>query len=295
MPRSHPPTLLTLVRRTLQEECGVTRGEHILVAVSGGSDSTALLHALARLSASLGFRLTAHAVDHGLRQEAAREIEGARALAERLDVPFGATRVQVGSGGNLQAEARKARYAALRRAMLEVGAHYVATAHQAEDRAETVLMRLLRGAGPRGLSVLSPRTGFLLRPLIRVRKSAVEAHLERHGLEHASDPTNRDPRFLRTRVRGELLPLLESMAPAVVDHLNMLADALASGPPPTIIDANGNPVPLGRAQIAALRRANAKRSSRCRIRLSGGRELTIDAKTGSYRVVGPAGERKGAD
>ncbi|HEY6561234.1 MAG TPA: tRNA lysidine(34) synthetase TilS [Polyangiaceae bacterium] len=295
MPRSHPPTLLTLVRRTLKEECGVRPGEHILLAVSGGSDSTALLHALARLAPRLELRVSAHAVNHGLRPEAAREIEQAQALATRLGVPFAATRVHVELEGNLQAQARKARYAALRRAMLETGADYVATAHHADDRGETVLMRLLRGAGPRGLCVLPARSGFLLRPMMRVRKTAVQAHLTRHHLTFARDPSNEDSRFLRTRVRRELLPLLESMAPAIVDHLNMLADALASGPPPTIVDGNGKAVSLGRAQIAALRRASAQRAGLCRIRLSGGRELTIDAKTGSYAVVGPASERNEAD
>ncbi len=295
MARSHPPTLLTLVRRTLTEECGVRAGEHILLAVSGGSDSTALLHALARLAPKLGLRVSAHAVDHGLRPEAAREIEGVRELALRTGVPFSCSRVHVERTGNLQAQARKARYAALREAMRAGGADYVATAHHADDRAETVLLRLLRGAGPRGLSVLPARSGFLLRPMMRVRKTAVLAHLARHQLVHATDPSNEDARFLRTRVRLELLPLLESMAPAIVDHLTTLADALASGPPPTIIDADGKVVSLGRAQIAALRRASARRSGLSRIRVAGGRELTIDANTGSYAVVGPAPERTEPD
>jgi tRNA(Ile)-lysidine synthase len=278
---------LTLVRRTLREECAVRAGEHVLVAVSGGGDSTALLHALSRLAPALDLHVSAHAVDHGLRAEAPGEIEQVRELAARLGVPFTISRVRV-AHGNLQAEARKARYAALRNAMREMGAHYVATAHHADDRAETVLLRLLRGAGPRGLAVLPARSGFLLRPMMRARKTAVRAHLERHGLLHASDPSNQDPRFLRTRVRRELLPLLESLEPAVVDHLNMLADALASGPPPEIVDANGEAVQLGRAQIATLRRAHAQRKGRFQIRLSGGRELTIDGKTGSYTVVEPA-------
>jgi tRNA(Ile)-lysidine synthase len=177
MARSHPPTLLTLVRRSLREECNVEPGERVLVAVSGGSDSTALLHVLARLAPEFGIFVSAHGVDHGLRAEAAQELDGVEALAERLSVPFTRSKVELQSSGNLQARARKARYLALNEARAEANATYVATAHHAEDRAETVLMRLLRGAGPRGLAVLAARSGSLLRPMIRARKAAVLAHL----------------------------------------------------------------------------------------------------------------------
>src|SRR5690348_3702883 len=156
MPRSHPPSLITIVRRTLLEECGPLRGQSVLAAVSGGGDSQAMLEVLARLAPQLGFSLRAHGVDHGLRPEAARELDLAQALAQRLGVPFGRTRLQLARGANLQARARQARYAALREVALPVGA-LIATAHHADDRAETVLLRLLRGAGPRGLAVLPAR------------------------------------------------------------------------------------------------------------------------------------------
>lgn len=284
MARSHPPTLLTLVRRSLREECNVERGARVLVAVSGGGDSTALLHALARLAPELGIFVSAHAVDHGLRPEAAAELDLAESLAERLNVPFSRSKVTLEAGGNLQARARKARYRALHEARAAASATYIATAHHADDRAETLLMRMLRGAGPRGLAVLPPRSGILLRPLIRVRKATIALHLERHGLQFASDPSNENERFLRVRVRTELLPLLESMNPAVVEHLNALADALAAGPPPCVLDAQGKPVFLGRDQVRALRRASARNLRHARIWLAGGQELTIDEKTGGYRL-----------
>jgi tRNA(Ile)-lysidine synthase len=289
---SHPPTLLTLVRRTLREECAVQPGDHILIAVSGGGDSIALLHALARIGPALGIRLSAHAVDHGLREEAAGELDLAEGVAERCAVPFSRCTVQLKAGGNLQHRARQARYAALREAQAALGAHYIATAHHADDRAETVLMRLLRGAGPPGLAVLPARSGALLRPMIRARKHAVTAHLSRHKLPYALDPSNSDPRFFRTRVRRELMPVLESLAPAVVEHVNALADALVAGPPPVVVDGEGHSVPLGRAQLAALRRAVARNTRRTRIWLPGGRELTIDAKTGTYAVGGRSPKRK---
>ena len=163
MVRSHPPTLLTLATRTLSEECGLERGERILVAVSGGPDSMALLDVLARLGPKLGFDIVAHGVDHGLRPEAAAELDLAERNAAQLGVPFARTKVALKSGGNLQARARAVRYAALEEAASAHSATLIATAHHADDRAETVLLRLLRGSGPRGLAVL---------PLGRVRGSA---------------------------------------------------------------------------------------------------------------------------
>jgi len=118
MPRSHPPTLITLVRRTLVEECGPLKGRAVLAAVSGGGDSQAMLSVLGRLAPTLGFRLSAHGVDHGLRSEAGSELDKAEALATKLGVPFGRTQLALARGGNLQARAREARYAALGRGAL---------------------------------------------------------------------------------------------------------------------------------------------------------------------------------
>lgn len=234
--RTHPPTLITLVKGTLSRECSLPRGARILLAVSGGTDSTALLHVLAGLQASLGFTLVAHGVDHGLRAEAKNELDRAGELAERLSVPWDVTRVSVLPGGNLQARARDVRYEALEAARKKEQCSWLATAHQADDRAETVMMRILRGTGPHGLGVLSPREAKRLRPMIRATRADVEAHIARHGLVFASDPSNRDPRFLRSRVRAELMPLMHALNPGVVAHLCALADAVR---PP---NAGGNVV-----------------------------------------------------
>jgi len=186
----------------------------------------ALLHVLARLVPTLGHQLVAHGVDHGLRDEARRELDLAEALAARLDVPFRRTAVRVPRGGNLQARARAARLGALRAAAERDGASCIATGHHADDRAETVLLRLLRGASPAGLAVLPARAGDLIRPLIRARRADVLAHLARHEIPFAADPSNLDPRFLRVRVRVELIPVLQALSPAIVRHLNGLADDL---------------------------------------------------------------------
>lgn len=230
MGRSHPPTLITLVRRLVLDESLIARGARVLVAVSGGPDSMALLDVLARLRARAGFELVAHGVDHGLRPEAPAELDLAADLSRALGVPFGTTRVQLAPGGNLQARARDLRLAALRAAAEGASAQCIATAHHADDRAETVLLRLLRGSGPRGLACLPPRSEDLIRPMLRARRADVLSHLGRHHIPFADDPSNADPRFARVRVRHELLPLLTDLSPGVVGHLNALADDLGRLP-----------------------------------------------------------------
>jgi len=225
--RSHPPTLLKLAERCLRDEIRLERGARVLVAVSGGPDSMALLDALAALQAPLHFAIVAHGVDHGLRAAAAGELDLAEAQAKKIGVPFARTKVDVEPGGDLQARARKARHAALDAARKRARADFVATAHHMDDRAETVLMRILRGAGASGLAVLPPRDERLIRPLIRARRADVLLHLERHDVPFARDPSNEEVRFLRTRVRREVLPLLESLDPSIVAHLSALADDLA--------------------------------------------------------------------
>lgn len=279
MARSHPPTLLKIAERTLREECSMRQGDRVLVAVSGGGDSMALLDVLARLAPRLRFSLEAHGVDHGLRSEAASELDLAAELARAHRIAFTRTKVQVALGGNLQSRAREARFDALWAAARAADAQWLATAHHADDRAETVLMRLLRGAGPRGLGVLPPEQGQLIRPLIRARKQDVVRHLERHGLGYASDPSNADRRYLRVRVRHEVMPLLEALAPQVTVHLNALADQLGAHERPLIVDSSGAEVALGRAAAAAVARAQNRRLYGARILLPGGRVVIIDRST----------------
>jgi tRNA(Ile)-lysidine synthase len=191
----------------------------------------ALLSCLTRLAERFELILRAHGVHHGLRREAAAELDLAERFAAEHDIPFARTNLTVTRGGNLQARAREARWAALREALRDATNAVIATAHHAEDRAETVLMRMLRGAGARGLAVLPPRTDEsegvgLVRPLLRALRSDVMAHLARHRVPYATDPSNADPKYLRTRVRSEVLPLLRALDPAIVSHLSAIADDL---------------------------------------------------------------------
>jgi len=269
----------------LREECSIERGTRVLVAVSGGPDSMALLHVLSWLRKSFGIEIVAHGVDHGLRAEAASELDLAEGFARTLEVPFARTRLDLPPGGNLQARARALRYAALRAAAAAAGASLIATAHHADDRAETFLIRLLRGASPGALAVLPARDGDLIRPLIRARRTDVLAHLARHEVPYAEDPSNRDHRFVRVRVRREVLPLLESLSPRIVEQLTGLADELRDVSPLFIEVPDGSRVHLGRVQRHALRRLLAGDAPRGRIRLRGGWEIRLDPHTGALRIA----------
>lgn len=270
---SHPPALLRRTLRTLREETPLAAGDRVVVAVSGGGDSIALLHVLARSRAQLGIELYAHGVDHGLRPEAAAELDVAERLARELGVEFSRTVLSLSDGGNLQARAREARYAALDAVRLLRGARWVATAHHANDRAETVLLRILRGASPRGLGVLPAASAGRLRPLIRSPLSAIASHLARHELAFASDPSNQNPRFVRTRIRHELIPLLEDIAPGATTQLNHLADEWTDQEPVVVTDAQGHAVPVRRSQAAQIRLARKMGRTTARVWLQGGLEI----------------------
>ncbi len=278
---------MTLVRRSLQEECGELEGQRVLVAVSGGGDSQVMLDVLARLAPKLGFSVFAHGVDHGLRREAGSELDLAQALAARVGVPFARTRLKLEPGPNLQARAREARYAVLRGVAAQAGGALIATAHHADDRAETLLLRLLRGSGPRGLAVLAPRSDDLLRPLLRAAKADVLLHLGRHGLAFAEDPSNANAAFLRVRVRRELLPLMTQLAPQIVRHLNALADALAGTELPAVSVLPGAPE-LNGAQIREVLRAS-RLGRPVTIRVAGGRDVVAGSTRRPAALVEPKG------
>lgn len=274
MAATHPPTLITLVERTLLGECSLPPGTKVLLAVSGGGDSMAMLHVMALLASQFHLDLIAHGVNHGLRSEAQLELDGAEQLARSLKVPFGRTNLLVSMGANLQARARRERYVALRAAARQVSAQFIATAHHADDRAETVLIRLMRGSGPLGLGVLKPRRGDLVRPLIRAARSDIRKHLTRHGISYATDPSNADPAYLRTRVRCHLLPKLLEESPGLVEHLNGLADRMNEV-------ADNNPLGglgLSRGQATELKRMLLRRREGTEVALSEGWFLRLQKR-----------------
>jgi tRNA(Ile)-lysidine synthase len=187
----------------------------IVSALSGGADSVALLHALCAEARPRGLRLVAAHLDHRLREDSADDGAACRALCASLDVPLRMTEADVPGrarrdGDGIEQAARLERHAFLRRVRADEGAVLVALAHTRDDQAETVLLRLLRGSGRSGLGAMRARTRGLWRPLLSVSRADVLAHLEAAGLPWREDPSNRDLRFARNRVRHELLPYLES-------------------------------------------------------------------------------------
>lgn len=193
---------------------GLKSAPALVLAVSGGPDSVALMWLAARWQRSLarGPRLTVVTIDHGLRPEAAREAREVKRLAAELGLPHRTLRWRGAKPKTgLPAAAREARYRLLAQAARAVGASHVLTAHTRDDQAETLLMRLMRGSGLAGLSAmasLSERDGIVLaRPLLDVPKAQLIATLRRANVGFAEDPTNRDAAFTRPRLRA-LLPLL---------------------------------------------------------------------------------------
>ncbi len=201
----------------------IAPGESVLIACSGGPDSTALLDAVARLAPPRGWRLAIAHVDHGLRAGSASEANVVAALAAARGLPFRSILVEVEAGGSLQDHARNARHAALKAEATRVGASLIALGHTADDQAETVLMRLLAGASPAGLPAMAERERGLARPLLRVWRDATIAYCAALGIEPLVDPSNADPRFLRSRVRNEVIPALEAVFPGARRRLVVLA------------------------------------------------------------------------
>jgi len=217
--------LFARVRRTIAERGLLERGERVLVACSGGPDSVVLLHVLHHLRRELGVSLEVASVDHGLRPEAAAEVEVVGDIAGGLGLPFHPLRADLAPEGSVQETARTARYALLTELARERGASRIAFGHTLDDQAETVLARVLRGAGVRGLGGIDPRRpDGVVRPLIDCRRAEVEAHLRRFALPALRDPSNRDPRFERVRIREEILPRMAAEDPRVALHLAALAD-----------------------------------------------------------------------
>lgn len=226
------PPLLQRVVRTIRTRHLFEPGQHVLVAVSGGPDSMALLSLLNRLKPSWRLTLTVVHYNYGLR---GAESDGDQVCVEdlcrRWNLPVFVERLDVDSrprGVSLQSAARELRYGAMMKRALVCGADRIAVGHTADDQAETVLLWMLRGAGLTGLSGMPAcRNGLFVRPLYDIRRSEVLAYLQDEKVPYRWDSSNEKPIYLRNRIRWEILPALERVVPSTVDALCRLADVCA--------------------------------------------------------------------
>src|SRR5579863_5592218 len=228
-----PGAAVSEVRNAVRASlAGLAPGDLVLAACSGGADSLALAAALAFVAPRAGLRAGAVTVDHGLQEgSAARAASVAAVLAGLgLDpVRTASVSVEVGTGraGGPEAAARTARYAALGRVAAGDGAAAVLLGHTLDDQAETVLLGLARGSGPRSLAGMPPRRGVFRRPLLGVRRTVTTAACEALGLRPWADPHNADRRFARVRVRLDALPAREgAIGPGVAEALARTAGQL---------------------------------------------------------------------
>lgn len=212
--------MLNKLRAFLKEQALLSLGDRVIAAVSGGADSVAMLFALYLLRDELGITLEAAHFNHHLRgAESDRDEAFVTDFCGRYDIPLhlGSGRIVPGKKG-LEAAARDARYAFLRSLP-----GMVATAHTADDNAETVLMRLIRGTGLKGLGAIAPVSGNVIRPMLTVTRDDVEAFLEEYALPHVEDSSNETDDFLRNRIRHSILPLMRAENPRIGENLSAMA------------------------------------------------------------------------
>ncbi len=210
---------------------GVGRDDLVLVALSGGPDSVAMLHAMLALRERLQFRVAAAHLNHAIRAaDSDRDEAFVRGLCTRLGIDLHVERAHALSPGtpNLEEKARDARHCFLDRTAELIGAHYIALAHHADDQAETVLLRLFRGAGAAGLAGMAPQgPRRLIRPVLSLTRAELRAYIDTVGAPYVIDASNDSSAILRNRIRNHLLPMLErEYAPGIGRRLAELASEM---------------------------------------------------------------------
>ncbi|HEV2281689.1 MAG TPA: tRNA lysidine(34) synthetase TilS [bacterium] len=227
--------LVAQVRETIRTHAMLAGGERVVAAVSGGPDSTVLLSVLAALREDLRLDLHVAHLNHGLRPEASLDAAAAAGMAASLGCSYHEATEDVAAAAarerrSIEDAGREARYGFLVAVAARIQAAVIATGHTRDDQAETVLMRLIRGSGPRGLAGIPPVRPHgalrVIRPLIETPRAEIAGYLARHGLQARADPSNRDLSMLRNRVRLVLLPILEGYNPDVRGALARLAGVI---------------------------------------------------------------------
>ncbi|MCD8211982.1 MAG: tRNA lysidine(34) synthetase TilS [Oscillospiraceae bacterium] len=224
-----------MIRRLLklaEEYQMLPEGGLVLCAVSGGVDSICLLHMLWTLASQEGFSLAAAHYNHQLRgAESMRDQEFVQEWCRERDIPLVTGSGPVAEtarsrGCGIEETSRRMRYEFLEKAARDLGADRIATAHTANDNAETVLLHLLRGSGLQGLTGIPPRRGIIVRPLLNCTRSETEAYCEAHDLSHTEDSSNFDSAYSRNFLRLQIMPMLEQINPRAVESISSAAGRL---------------------------------------------------------------------
>ena len=207
------------------------KGELVLCALSGGADSIYLLANLLERQEELGYSLAAAHFDHNLRPTSKRDAAFAAQWCAAHGIPFvlggGDVAAQAAARGmGIEETARELRYAFLQETAQKLGAAVIATAHNADDNAETLLMNLTRGSGLEGLCGIPPRRGNIVRPLLTTTRAEIEAWLAERGIDHVEDESNSDERYTRNFLRARVMPLLRQINPKAAEHMTAAAARL---------------------------------------------------------------------
>jgi tRNA(Ile)-lysidine synthase len=219
------PDIRGRVSAALEKYSLLKRGETILVGLSGGPDSVCLLYLFDKLKREINLKLHAVYVNHNLRpDETSKEADFCANLCKKLDIGFTLKSVDVKAHAkewrlNKQEAARQLRYGAFDETAFEVGADRIALAHNADDQAETLIMRLIRGAGPTGLCGMPAKRGKIIRPLIEIERRMIEDFLDAEKIPFVVDSSNLRPDYFRNRLRQSLMPFLKEINPNLTDTI----------------------------------------------------------------------------
>jgi len=271
--------VLQAFKRAVERNGLVCPGDRVLVAFSGGPDSTALVHLLLEIRRQVPIDIVLAHFNHRLRRTAGRDERFVRAQAKKWRLPLVVQRQDVRTfahrrGLNLEEAGRELRYAFLRKAAARAGAAKIATGHTMNDQAETVLMRLLRGTGSHGLGGISPVVDkMIIRPLLGIERRELESYLRGKKADFCRDESNLNRRFLRNKVRLELIPYLQrNYDPGIIRGLSRLAslvqeedeflDGLAREKCARLISTEGTARLLDMSRLSSLPKALARRCVR---------------------------------
>lgn len=218
------------IKRYIEENDLIQIGDRVIVAVSGGPDSMALLYIMHNLSSILNYEVIAAAhLNHGLRESAAEEEAFVKDICAGIGIPFFSKKISVAQYAReqkmtLEDAGRQARYQFFDELRAKLNAQKIATAHHHDDVAETVLLHFLRGSGIKGLRGILPDQGGLIRPLLSVSKEELKGYLTEEGIPYCVDLSNEDTYYMRNRIRHRLIPYLQTeFNPRIVEKLNQLA------------------------------------------------------------------------